>query len=354
MPVNGGTHGKCQPMAAGCSDLGKGVVVLPEPWNSYTNTCSQDQDCAGQGIQYNVGKQIRDWMGSSELDIGIGKLTIQDASVAYGMNVCADIEIANKSCGICVPCKVDTDCKPIGLDPLVSDIFKGQGLAQLGGAFLIDLLYGDNPKHDLNFFCQPVAAGYGACIPCSNPMNACGSGTTPGSGNCDHDVCTEGKALDPKCGDCAAEVCKNDSFCCDGTNGTWDALCIGSVDKYCTSSCGGTTTKCDHDPCTAGAALDAKCSECVTSVCTADAFCCNTTSGTWDQYCIDAAKADAKCATACTAGCSHSECDIGPPLKTGCSACATAVCTTDAFCCTTDWDATCQSEAKADAACSCP
>ncbi|MBI5537593.1 MAG: hypothetical protein HY898_33025 [Deltaproteobacteria bacterium] len=357
-PINGGNHGKCQPVATGCSDLGKGVVVLPEPWNQYTNTCSQDTDCNGVGIQYNVGKQIRDWLGSDQLDIGIGKLTIQDASVNYGMNSCADIQISETiSCGVCVPCKVDTDCKPIGLDPLVGDLFKGQGLAQLAGAFLIDLLYGDIEKHDLNFFCQPVAAGYGVCVPCGNPMNVCATGTVPGSGKCDHEVCTEGTALDPKCGTCATEVCKNDAFCCDGTNGKWDSLCVGEVDKYCTSSCGGTTTKCEHDPCTVGNALDSKCSECVTAVCADDAFCCNTQSGTWDSYCVTEGKDTTKypkCVNACGGGCVHSECETGAALKSDCSACATAVCAADDFCCKTDWDSQCVTEAKAETACSCP
>jgi hypothetical protein len=39
--------------------------------------------------------------------------------------------------------------------------------------------------------------------------------------------------------------------------------------------------------------------------------------------------------------CAHDECTAGAALTSGCSACATAVCATDDFCCTTEWDSTC-------------
>ena len=79
-----------------------GVVVLPAPYDKYTNTCSSDTDCAGVSIQYNVGKLLREQTGID---------SIKDANVEYGMNVCADVKISEKiSCGICVPCAVDADC----------------------------------------------------------------------------------------------------------------------------------------------------------------------------------------------------------------------------------------------------
>jgi hypothetical protein len=360
-PLNGANHGACVPTAGGCSDVGVGAIVLPEPWSNYTNTCSNNSDCKGQGPEFNVGKQIRDWIGSDSINIGIGTLKIGDANVTYGMNVCADFQFTEKiSCGLCVPCKVDTDCKPIGVDKFIGQIFSGQPLAQLAGAFLIDMLYGDNPDHDLNFFCQPIAAGYGVCVPCANPMNVCAKGSGPNTGKCDHDVCTAGTALKTDCGDCAAAVCKEDAFCCDGTSGEWDSVCVGEVDKYCAASCGGGTTKCDHNPCTAGTALASTCSACVTAVCANDPFCCNTQSGEWDSYCVKEASDPANdpappaaCANACTAGCAHPECEAGAALKTDCSACATAVCTGDDFCCTTEWDSLCVDAAKKETACSC-
>ncbi|KAJ3098519.1 hypothetical protein HK100_005087, partial [Physocladia obscura] len=44
------------------------------------------------------------------------------------------------------------------------------------------------------------------------------------------------------------------------------------------------------------------------------------------------------------AGCAHSECSTGTALTSDCSACATAVCAQDSYCCATSWDSTCVSE----------
>ncbi len=39
--------------------------------------------------------------------------------------------------------------------------------------------------------------------------------------------------------------------------------------------------------------------------------------------------------------CAHSECKTGAALDSTCSACATAVCSHDKYCCNTTWDSTC-------------
>ncbi len=295
-------HGKCVPKAEGCSDLGKGVAVLPEPWSQVTNTCSSDANCKGVSIDLNVGKLIRDAIGSDNIDLGFKKIKIQDANVSYGMNACANIDITESiSCGVCVPCKVDGDCKPIQIDPLVSNLFKGDPLAQIAGSFLVDLLYGDNKNHAINFFCQDVASGYGVCAPCSNPAQACGQGGGGGGGggSCPHGVCSQGAAL--KCNDsCASKVCANDSYCCDTA---WDDVCVGEVGQYCGQSCGGSSSSsssssggggggCIHDECSAGAKLAKNCSSCAASVCASDSYCCNTE---WDSTCVDEAKNDPSC-----------------------------------------------------------
>jgi hypothetical protein len=48
----------------------------------------------------------------------------------------------------------------------------------------------------------------------------------------------------------------------------------------------------------------------------------------------------------CPDPCPHDVCAIGEPLAASCSACAAAVCGVDAFCCSTQWDARCVSEAQ--------
>jgi hypothetical protein len=197
------------------------------------------------------------------------------------MPICADVEITDDiSCGICVPCEQDSDCQPIDVDPLIGDLFVNEPLAQIAFALLADLLWGDNPDHHLNFFCLDVAAGYGACIPCANPLSPCGQGGGGmGSGMCNHDVCSTGDALDGNCDPCAAAVCAQDDFCC--TN-TWDSICVDLADSECNDICTG------GDPCTqdfcqeSGAALEG-CNACTQAVCAQDPYCCDVA---WDQYCV--------------------------------------------------------------------
>ncbi|MBW2453336.1 MAG: hypothetical protein JRI68_02445 [Deltaproteobacteria bacterium] len=355
-----GDHGTCGPAAAGCSDLGSNVAVLPAPWDQVTNLCSIDNDCAGVGIAFNVGKAIRDIIGSNEIDLGFHKVPIADANVTYDMGTCADVKLTeNISCGVCVPCEVDADCQPIAIDPLISNLFAGDPLATIAGALLIDLLYGSNPDHNLNFYCQPVAAGYGVCAPCSNPMQACGTNQAPsnggGSNTCDHSPCDTGNALSASCDTCAASVCANDPYCCDTA---WDSVCVSEVAQYCgTNTCsgGGGGSGCVHSECAAGDALVASCSTCATAVCNADPYCCNTA---WDSVCVN--QVDQYCGTnTCGGGggggggCAHSECISGDPLVSSCSPCATDVCAQDSYCCTTAWDSICTDIAKNSGSCSC-
>ena len=54
-----------------------------------------------------------------------------------------------------------------------------------------------------------------------------GGGAGGGSGaTCDHGICSMGDALDPTCDPCAAEICAQDSYCCDSA---WDTTCVGEV-----------------------------------------------------------------------------------------------------------------------------
>ena len=329
-PINGG-HGECGPTASGCSDLGSGVVVLPEPFDQVTNTCSNDNDCEGVAIEYNVGELLRDITGID----GIG-----DAIVEYPMGACAAVTVGigegSVSCGVCVPCKVDDDCLDIDIDMVAGDAFGDLGA--IATALLLDSLFGDE-DHLIHMFCQPVAGDYGVCLPCPTVINDCVGNPGGGEGTCDHDTCTEGGPLAPDCGTCAAAVCAVDDYCC---TTAWDATCVGEVADNCAGGCdgGGGGGNC-HDQCTTGEAMDSSCNACVSSICNNDPFCCQTS---WDQTCVDevADFCDGECGGG---GCSHDECSQGGPLEASCSTCATDVCNEDAFCCSTDWDATCVGEA---------
>ncbi|MBX3126288.1 MAG: C40 family peptidase [Polyangiaceae bacterium] len=113
---------------------------------------------------------------------------------------------------------------------------------------------------------------------------------------------------------------------------------------------------CAHSPCKVGAPLNVGCSSCANMVCIQKPSCCDP-SGTWDQGCVElAGDSPGACASECADGqssCSHSECEAGSALPTGCSSCAASVCAKDAYCCSGAWDWICAKAAKADPYCSC-
>lgn len=278
-PLNGG-HGTCVPPATGCSDLGAGALTLPEPFDKVTNLCSHDSDCANVGIEYNVGKLLRDLTGFDE---------INDANIDYGMHVCAAVDITdNISCGVCVPCAVDSDCQPIAIDQLSGQLFGTLG--SVGAALLLDKIFGPN-DHKIHMYCQTVALGYGVCAPCPGILSDCTTGGSTGSGSCGHDACTAGDPLDPSCGGCESTVCTNDSYCC---STAWDSACVSEVDQYCNGICSNPGGACAHSACTSGEALATSCSGCAATVCGSDAFCCQTS---WDSQCVS--EAQSMCGSTC-------------------------------------------------------
>jgi hypothetical protein len=227
-PIGGGT-GKCVVPATGCSDLGKGVAVLPSPFNQVTNLCSHDSDCANISAKINVGGILRDITG-------IGG--IKDANIDYSMHACANVTIkglggggdggSGLSCGVCVPCKVDADCTDIDIDKVAGDAFGPLG--SIAAAILLDKVFGPS-DHKVHMYCDQVAGAYGVCLPCSNVLSACGNGksTKPTSNKCDHSACDKGTALDPSCDTTAKDVCTHDSYCC---TDSWDELCVSEVDQF--------------------------------------------------------------------------------------------------------------------------
>lgn len=228
LPVNGG-EGVCVAPATGCSDLGKGVLVLPPPFDTVTNTCSNDADCANVSADLNVGKILRDVTGVS---------AIKDASVPYGMRVCGAVDVLDKSCGLCVPCKVDTDCQDIDVQQVAGDAFGPVG--SIASAILLDKAFGPNDRK-IHLYCQNVAGNYGACVPCPNLLARCAvGGEVPPTGACDHDVCAPGGPLGVQCDPCVAEVCAKDSYCC---TKEWDLACKVEVDQFCTKK------TCEPDKC---------------------------------------------------------------------------------------------------------
>ncbi len=61
----------------------------------------------------------------------------------------------------------------------------------------------------------------------ASSSSSSGSG---GMGACEHDVCTKGVMMTDGCNKCVADVCANDSYCCDTE---WDEVCVGETADYC-------------------------------------------------------------------------------------------------------------------------
>ena len=103
---------------------------------------------------------------------------------------------------------------------------------------------------------------------------------------CPHDTCTAGDALPAACDTCVTQICQLDPQCC---SGSWGQACIDAVFSVCgTVVC--ETGSCAHSLCENGSALTPGCDEppitpsCVTEVCNADSYCCNSA---WDSLCVD-------------------------------------------------------------------
>src|SRR5262249_6898740 len=149
------------------------------------------------------------------------------------------------SCGVCVPCSVDSDCNDINIDQVALQAFGPLG--SLGAALLLDQVFGPN-EHKIQMYCENVARDYRVCSPCPGFSYECSvgppendsSGTSGGTtGSCNHDVCEVGGNLNGSCSSCAADVCNVDPYCCDNA---WDAQCVGEVGDYCTESCSGSSS----------------------------------------------------------------------------------------------------------------
>ena len=95
-----------------------------------------------------------------------------------------------------------------------------------------------------------------------------------------HDRCDTGPALSqPSCDPCVESICTVDPYCC---STYWDSICVGEVTSVCNETC----SDCAHDPCQTGQALESGCDGqqgCVTAICNADPYCCNTS---WDSICV--------------------------------------------------------------------
>ena len=115
---------------------------------------------------------------------------------------------------------------------------------------------------------------------CDDRDNDCDGQTDEGcAASCAHDKCSTGGTLNSSCDPCVAQICSVDPFCCATS---WDSLCVSEVQSVCGESCGGANS-CAHNKCSTGVALTSSCDPCVAQVCAQDSYCCN---NSWDSICV--------------------------------------------------------------------
>jgi hypothetical protein len=176
----------------------------------------------GVSADINVGEILRNVTG-------IGG--IKDGKFKYPMKRCAAYPLTSGiSCGVCMPCQDDNDCDAIDIAQVTGDIFGPLG--SIVARILLDQVFGPGDKK-INMYCSKLVGNYGACIPCSNVLSACGKGKEQGppATDCKHSVCAAGEALAKSCqGGCAEKVCNEDPYCC---TDRWDRTCIQRVERIC-------------------------------------------------------------------------------------------------------------------------
>jgi secreted trypsin-like serine protease len=138
----------------------------------------------------------------------------------------------------------------------------------------------------------------GTCGSCasSSTCNTSGQCVASTTSSCAHAICSTGAKLTATCDSCASKICASDNYCC---TTAWDAQCVGEVASVCGQPCGassdgGATSSCSHSQCSTGSKLKSGCNACVTSICSADSYCC---ANTWDAQCV--AEVAQFCDTSC-------------------------------------------------------
>ncbi len=139
--------------------------------------------------------------------------------------------------------------------------------------------------------------------------------------------------------DCCTLICADDPFCC---NSLWDSICASAAIEACAPcfECGSSGA---GSCCEANGTPYCDDADCCALVCDLDPFCCNTE---WDSICASQAQESCEECLACGNNFAGSCCEAnGTPFCDDADCCA-AVCAEDPFCCETEWDSICASQAQ--------
>jgi hypothetical protein len=183
----------------------------------------------------------------------------------------------------------------------------------------------------------PGAASQSA--PESAPVGVAEEAQKAQAGTCTHDTCTIGAPLGQACSACTETVCSpyfGGEYCC---GLTWDARCVTLANAFCGTQ-GTQSCSCTHSLCDTGIALDSGCNDCTALTCASMPQCCSTA---WTEDCIQFA--NMFCGTSCAPACKHSPCVTGAALQSTCDPCVQTVCAGGPFgdkkCCTQAWTSEC-------------
>ncbi len=210
--------------------------------------------------------------------------------VVYVYQPLVDIEIAISTCtnsaydtkvyvyadacgsfqsGTAVACNDDSCSTPSFPDPFVAEIPRVPLTAGTTYYIVVDGFNGDAGDYTLDIDEFQVSP---TCSPTSGECFAIH--TTPG--------CNDTQ--------CCADVCAQDSICCDPLQAGWDSICVDEAKSLCGFFCGPGNGDCFADNGTPGCDDAACCS----SVCAGDSFCCNI-NDSWDPLCGDQAILNRDC-----------------------------------------------------------
>ena len=269
--------GLCPPCVVDPADLCiEADDVYDEPL-AVSQFCETQTDCDGSAIAYDVGKLTRDLARTNKINVGTYTIAIRDVEVERETPICSEpLAVGDSvSCQGCIACGPQNPCAPILMEPLFNEMFANDPLATLAGTLLKDLIWGEQ-EASYHFFCQPLSETISACQPCGDPRLPCDGDSGP---------CRTGGRRDATQSDCEAQVCAADALCCDGF---WDSQCVSIASEIDACGCAELTA----DPCVAGFDASANGGNCVTSVCEADGYCCESD---WDAVCVSAAQTIPEC-----------------------------------------------------------
>jgi hypothetical protein len=275
-PESGATcnTGQAGPCAAGLTSCQSGIKVCVGTTAPSTEVCdAKDNNCNGATDEGNPGSGLPCSTGIPG-PCGPGITSCTSGSIVCNGNVQPSTEVCDTVDNNCNG-QADEGCQCV--NGAMQGCYTGPPGTQ-----------GIGPCHGGT---QTCASGqWGSCVgqvipsseTCANGQDENCSGQADENCGCTHDLCTVGPVLVAGCdaaqGNCVAQICATDPYCC---NTSWDTTCTSEVGSICNSQkCAGF---CSHSPCVQGAALVSSCNACVSTICSLDPYCCN---NFWDSQCV--------------------------------------------------------------------